>query len=355
MNSIGRIMAEQTEFKLTASPGFEQWLAGQNTSIAFTTYQAKKLFLIGVDPTGKLSIFERTLDRCMGMWATSQTLYVSTLYQLWRFENVLEPGDLHNGYDRLYIPQLGYITGNLDIHDIALDSNGRVVFANTLSNCLAHVSETHSMTPCWRPPFVSGIGFGDRCHLNGFAMRDGKPAYVTCASRSDVKGGWRAHRKDGGLVVDVDSNSVILNGLSMPHSPRWYVGKLWLLDSGTGYLGYVDPEHGKFERVAFCPGFLRGLAFIGNYALIGSSLARNKTFTGLYLEDELAKRDMEPRCGLFVINLLSGEVSHSIQLEGVVSELYDVATLPGVRRPMAIGFKSDEINHMISVGPKSTL
>ena len=347
-------MDEENPFNLTISRHFTTWLAENGISLAFTTYQAGKLFLLGHNPNGEISIFERTMDRCMGMWSDSQTLYVSTLYQLWRFENALEPGQLSNNYDRVYVPQMCYVTGNLDIHDVALDGQNRVVFANTLMNCLSHVSDTHSMRPYWQPPFISRLATEDRCHLNGFAMRDGLPAYVSCASRSDVADGWRDRRNDGGVVVDVASNEIVLEGLSMPHSPRWYGGKLWLLDSGTGHLGYADLNKGRFERVAFCPGFLRGLAFIGDFAIIGSSLSRkNDTFQGLALDDELAKRDADPRCGLFVINLRTGDLAHSVRMEGVVSELYDVSVLPGVRRPMAIGFKSDEIKHTISIGPSS--
>lgn len=349
-------MTTEKRFELFTSRQFVEWMAEQHVSLAFTTYQAGKLFLLGINPEGKLSVFERTLNRCMGMWSDAQSLYISTLYQLWRFENVLAEGELSNGYDRVYVPQVGYITGDLDIHDIAVDVNGDVVFANTLMSCLARVSQTHSMSPCWTPPFISRLAVEDRAHLNGLAMRDGKPAFVTCVSQSDVADGWRDRRSDGGVVIDVASNETIVSGLSMPHSPRWYQDKLWLLDSGNGYFGYVDIDKGDFIRVAFCPGYLRGLAFIGDFAVIGSSLPRdNKTFQGLRLEKELKQRDAEPRCGLFVVDLKTGEIPHWLRMEGLVTELYDVCTLAGVRRPMAIGFQNDEIRRMISIGPESSL
>src|SRR5579863_8060421 len=193
------------------------WLAEQGISIAFTTYQAGKVFFIGLQPDRKLSVFERTLNRCMGMCLSGETLYISTLYQLWRFENALDPGQLHNGYDRLYLPQVGWITGDLDIHDIAIDVLGRVVFVNTLFGCLATVSESHSFVPLWKPPFLSKLAPEDRCHMNGLAMENGNPRYVTCVSESDVADGWRDHRTGGGVVVDVRENKVVVRGLSMPH------------------------------------------------------------------------------------------------------------------------------------------
>jgi uncharacterized protein (TIGR03032 family) len=350
--SAAKTEAEKPELELMGSRQFNSWLAEQKLSLAFTTYQSGKLFLIGMQPNGRLSVFERTFNRCMGLYATPQTLYMTSLYQLWRFENSLAPGRAHNGYDRLYVPQMAWTTGDIDIHDVALDKDGRIVFVNTLFGCLATVSDQHSFVPLWKPPFLSKLAAEDRCHLNGMAMEEGSPRYVTCVSQTDVNDGWRDRRGDGGTVIDVATNDIVLTGLSMPHSPRVYQDKLWVLDSGTGYFGYVDRKQGKFEQVAFCPGYMRGLSFSGDFAIVGLSLNReNKTFQGLALEDNLKKRKAEPRCGLQVIDLKTGDVVHWLRIEGVVRELYDVVTLPGVQRPMALGFKTDEIRRMISVGP----
>ncbi len=341
--------------EINASRQFTPWLYSQNLSLAFTTYQVGKIFFIGLQADGKLSVFERSIDRCMGLCAEGNNLYVGSLYQLWRFANALEPGQEHNGYDAVYLPQISYVTGDLDIHDIALrkeeDNKNSLIFVNTLFSCLGTESETHSFVPLWKPPFISKLAAEDRCHLNGLAMKDGKPKYVTAVSQSDVADGWRDKRLDGGCVVDVESNEVILTGLSMPHSPRWYRDKLWLLNSGTGEFGYADVQSGKFEAVAFCPGYLRGFAFHGDFAIVGISQPRhNRTFRGLPLDEQLQVKQAEPRCGLLVIDLRSGDVVHSLRIEGVVVELYDVVALPGIRRPMAIGFRNDEIRRFITVG-----
>src|SRR5262249_18110577 len=133
-------------------------------------------------------------------------------------------------------------------------------------------------------------------------------------------------------------------------SPRVYRDRLWLLNSGTGELGWVDRNRARFEPIAFCPGFLRGLAFAGDYAIVGLSQSRReRTFSGLAPHQRLREKDAEARCGLWVIDLRSGTVAHWLQLEGVVIELYDVAVLPGVRRPMALGFQSDEIQRLITI------
>lgn len=335
---------------LTASRQLPAWLAEQRTSLAFTTYQAGKLFFVGLQPDRSLSIFERTFNRCMGLCADGNTLWMSSLVQLWRFENVLAPGVTHEGYDALFVPQLGYTTGDLDIHDIAVDGDGAPVFVNTLFGCLARPSVTHSFRPVWRPPFLSKLAPEDRCHLNGLAMRDGQPGWVTAGSRSDVADGWRDRRTSGGCVLDVATGDVVVDGLSMPHSPRWYRDRLWLLDSGSGWFGWVDPTRGAFERVCFCPGFARGLGFVGDFAVVGLSKPRdNSTFADLAIADELRRRDADARCGLQIIDLRTGDAVHWLRIEGVVSELYDVVPLPGIRRPMALGFVTDEIRRMLTI------
>jgi uncharacterized protein (TIGR03032 family) len=138
----------------------------------------------------------------------------------------------------------------------------------------------------------------------------------------------------------------------MPHSPRLHDGRLWLLNSGTGFLGYADLERGRFEPVVFCPGYARGLSFVGNFAIVGLSKPRhNHTFSGLELDDNLAARRAEPRCGLVVIDLRTGDAVHWLRVTSVIEELYGVEVLPRVRRPMAVGLRSDEICRVISIAP----
>lgn len=348
--TTGAGTAPQLEFM--PSRQFPEWLAEQKLSLGFTTYQAGKLFLIGLQPNGRLSVFERTFNRCMGLWSDGQTLWMNSLYQLWRFENALERGAVHEGYDRLFVPRLAYTTGDLDAHDVAVDGEGRPVFVNTLFSCLAHPSETKSFRPVWRPPFVSRLAPEDRCHLNGLAMdpAGGGPAYVTAVAETDVADAWRDRRLGGGVAIDVAADAVVLRGLTMPHSPRVHDGRLWLLDSGTGQFGWVDPAAGRFEPVAFCPGYLRGLAFHGRFAVVGLSQPReNRTFSGLPLDDALAKRGAEPQCALMVIDLKTGDIVHWLKISGIVHELYDVVCLPGIVRPMALGLKTDEIRRVLTI------
>jgi uncharacterized protein (TIGR03032 family) len=345
-------MSTPPSLEIAASRQLPSWLREQGLSLAFTTYQSGKLFLVGLKPGGGLAIFERTFERCLGLCATAdaQTLWMTSLYQLWRFENALPVGETAHGYDRLYVPQCGYTTGDIDAHDVALDRGQRPVFVATLFSCLATPSESHSFRPLWRPPFITKLAAEDRCHLNGLAMRDGQPAFVTAVSTTDVQEGWREHRRDGGVLVDVASGELVARGLSMPHSPRLHGGRLYVLNSGAGEFGVVDPASGEFEPICFCPGYARGLAFAGDFAIIGLSTCREqRTFAGLALDDALAARHVQPRCGLLVVDLRTGDIMHSLTIGGIVRELYDVAALPGVRTPSALGFKTEEIRRTLTL------
>lgn len=99
----------------------------------------------------------------------------------------------------------------------------------------------------------------------------------------------------------------------------------------------------------FCPGYLRGLALVGGFAVVTLSLPRHRTFDGLPLRERLEQRGAEAQCGLYVIELSTGHVLHTLRLEGLVSELYDLVALPGVTRPMALGFKTTEIERLVLV------
>jgi uncharacterized protein (TIGR03032 family) len=334
--------------EITCSRHFPAWLAEQRVSLAITTYQANKLFLVGLKPEGRLSVFERTFPRCMGVWSDGQTIWLATQFQLWKLENMLAAGESSDGYDRLFVPRHGYVTGDLDIHDLAVDERGQPVFVNTLFSCLATLDERYNFRPLWRPPFISRLAAEDRCHLNGLAMRDGRPRYVTAAGQSDVADGWRDRRREGGCVIDVDSGAVILDGLCMPHSPRLDGNRLWLLEGGAGRLGFVDLAAGEFTPVTFCPGFVRGLALVGNYAVVGLSKARHdQTFQGLPLQEQLTERHADARCGVHVIDRQTGDAVHWLRIDGPVEELYDVIALPAVTRPKALGFQTEEIRHQV--------
>ena len=195
---------------------------------------------------------------------------------------------------------------------------------NTRFSCLCTFDGLHSFVPRWRPDFISAYAAEDRCHLNGLALRDGQPRYVTALGTADTKGGWREHKADGGVLIDLQSNTLIGQGLCMPHSPRWHQDRLWFLESGRGSLSTLDPETGETSLIAEMPGFTRGLDFIGKYALVGLSQVRESlVFSGL----PITRVREERNCGVWVIDTDNGEIAGMLRFEDQVQEVFAVQVL----------------------------
>ena len=344
--------APQVEYSL--SGGLVARLLRMNISIAFTSYQSGLLYLMGVLPDGGAHLHQSAVQKPMGLARSNDgKLTLAAGYQIIEYENVLQSHErINETFDACYMPRTMHITGELDAHDVGTDDQGRIVFVNTRFNCLATVSSQHSFEMLWKPAFISALVDEDRCHLNGLAMDAGKPAYVTAVSRSDTVDGWRDRRANGGIVIDVQTNEIICEGLSMPHSPRLHNGELWLLNAGTGELGVVvrgeNGGMGHFEPRMFCPGFLRGLAFHGGFAFVGLSKTRYKRFEGLALDQRLKDADSEPWCGIQIIDLEKRSCVDWLRIDGAIGELYDLEIIPGFRCPMAVSPGSPEAAKLIT-------
>lgn len=346
----------KTSFYAACSRGFARWLGRHDASLVLTMYQWGRAYLVSVQ-NGEVLIDDHVAPRVMGVAANDRTIWLGAEHSIFRYENCVAPGCRdERGRDARYVPQTVYVTGDVDTHDVTVDDSGRVVFANTKYSCLATVDERTGFVPLWKPPFVSALVPEDRCHLNGVALEDGKAAYVTVIAKTDTHEGWRQHKHDGGCVIDVRTNEVVVDGLSMPHSPRVHNGQLWLLESGSGYLCRFDPTTRRLERVVLCSGYTRGLTFVGDYALVCTSRPRHGIhFAGLEIEQNLAAARAQPKCSLQVVSLKDGKITHELIFEGDVSELYDVAVLPGIKRPSMVGFYGDELLNTYTHGPFGSL
>ena len=236
-----------------------------------------------------------------------------------------------------FIATAAYGTGDIRVHELAYTKDGLVI-VNTRFSCLAAIDAANSFRELWRPSFITELAAEDRCHLNGVAIVDGAARYVTALGDSNEPAGWRARKGDGGIVIDVTANEIVARGLSMPHSPRWYDGKLWVLESGEGRLCTIDPASGKRDVVAEVPGFARGLAFAGPYAFIGLSQVRESVFDGI----PIAKRS-ERHCGVWLVDLRTGKILGFLRFEGSVQEIFDVQLLAGIRYPDVLEPNDDHV------------
>jgi uncharacterized protein (TIGR03032 family) len=325
------------------TPSFATLLRHLGASLLVTTYQAGKLVMVRAEGD-HLNTHFRSFKAPMGLALADggAKLAIGTTIQVWEFRDMpdvasrLEPAGTH---DSCFLPRASHVTGNVLIHEMAygrspLAPSGRgsggegvLWFVNTRFSCLATLDPESSFAPRWRPPFITELEPSDRCHLNGLAMVDGKPKYVTALGETNEMGGWRPNKAKGGLVMDVDSGVILCRGLSMPHSPRWYGGRLWVCESGSGTLGYVDVNIGRYEAVAAVPGFTRGLDFAGNLAFVGLSQVRESAvFSGIPITERLAPE--ERTCGVCVVDLRSGETVALLKFESGVQEVFAVAVLP---------------------------
>jgi uncharacterized protein (TIGR03032 family) len=325
---------------MEVSSGLAAWLAQVGCSLAVSTYDAGKLILLGNNGLGGCSLFERTIEGCMGLHSDGDLLHLAARSQVLRFRDAGAAG----GWDRRYLPRMAWYTGDVDAHDLGVDAAGRPLVVATAFNAVVRVSEDTSFEPVWWPRFLPGPVQGDRCHLNGFATEGGEVAVVTLAGPSDRVDGWRDHRDAGGQVLDARTHEVLADGLCLPHSPRLHDGRVWFLEAGHGRLCVIDG--GKTEVVAELPGFTRGLSFIGGYAVVGLSAPRNgELFDSLPLGRVAAERGQSPMCGVVIVDLATGRVDHFLAVHGnVIREIYDVAVLKGAARPMAVGFRGGELN-----------
>ena len=312
-----------------ATPGFAAWLFQQSLSIFISTYQHNRLLILSASGREELSLAAHPFDRPMGIVVSSSMLGLATRRHLWEFRNVAAPRK-----ESLFQLRSVTSTGYLDAHDLVASENDDFILVDTRHSCLRRIEHSAPPEPIWLPPFISKLSPEDRCHLNGLAAEGIAPRYVTAVSHSNEAEGWRQSRCGGGLLIDVANNEIVLNGLSMPHSPRIHRNRLWLLNAGAGELGCVDPTNSRFQPIAFCPGFLRGLAFHNEFAVVGlSQTRRNRTFAELRLADELERRRRQPFCGLAVVNIETCEIPFTIQFAAPLAELFDVQLLHSPRRP----------------------
>ena len=338
------------EFRYTQTESFVELLRRLGASLLVSTYQANKL--LAVRAGGGLSTLVRTFDRPMGLAAAGGRLALGTRKEVWFFRNApdiaprVEPAGRH---DACFVPRSAHVTGDIAVHELAW-AGEELWLVNTRFSCLCTLHPDYSFVPRWRPPFVTAFTADDRCHLNGLAIVDGRPKYVTALGETNTAHGWRADKARGGCLIEVCSGAVISRGLSMPHSPRWHDGRLWLLESGTGQLVLVDPATGRRQRVAELPGFARGLAMVGPYAFVGLSKIRGgSAMDGV----PLAERREQLKCGVAVVDLRSGRILASLEFQTAVEEIFDVQLLPGLRFPEVIGFQQETIQHTFVVPRES--
>lgn len=316
----------------TADEGFKNWMSLYGGSLIFSTVESGKVAFLGWDGR-QVTLLMRQFDYPTGIGLTHNQIAIASRRRITLFSNAkllaYDYDIAHQGlYDACYLPRASWYVGEIKPRDILFDKKG-MVFVNTRFSCLSRPSFQYHFETVWHPPFISDLVPEDRCHLSGAACVNGNLAYATALGMSDTPGGWRENKTTGGILLDVQTGKILLHSLSLPHSPRWYRECLWLLNSGAGELWVVNPRTNETKVVCSLPGFVRGLDFWTNYAIIGLSQIRKKEKNS---KIPLLDKNQEALCGVAVVNILSGKLEGLFQLTQGCEEIFDLHLLPTVRR-----------------------
>jgi uncharacterized protein (TIGR03032 family) len=312
-------------------------LSRLGVSLLVSTYQAGKVAAVGV-AGGELTLSYHNFERAMGLAVTPDTLAVAARAQVWLLPAApdLAPRVAPAGrHDACFLTRSSHFTGEIQAHELAW-AGGELWLVNTAFGCLCTLDGRHSFVPRWRPPFLTALAAEDRCHLNGLAVADGAPRYVTALGETDTPQGWRADKVRGGCLIDVPTGETVARGFAMPHSPRVHGGRVWMLHSGAGRLVLIDPSSGRAEPVAELPGYTRGLALHDHFAFVGlSKIRETATFGGM----PIAERRPGLKCGVGVVDLTTGRLAAHLEFVTGVEEIFDVqvvaARCPALSGPYA--------------------
>jgi uncharacterized protein (TIGR03032 family) len=351
-----------------------QILESFKMSLAVTTYQAGKLVLFRAEPRNGTSVLNthfRNFKKPMGFAWEPGRFALGTSNEVWEFHDMpavahkLDTPESPRSCDAAFMPRVCHATGDVQIHEMVwlprqqtaagtkLPTLPELCFVNTRFSCLATRSDVYSFVPVWQPPFITALAPEDRCHLNGACLRDGVLRYVTALGETDTRGGWRDNKPSGGILMEVPSGNIICRGLSMPHSPRWRDGKLWILESGNGGIGVVDEKSGKYEEVCRLPGFTRGLDFVGPYAFVGLSQVRESaTFSGISIAE---KPQAERFCGVWVIDTRNGKIAGFVKFTDAVQEIFAVQGLAGLSWPEVLLNDDTHVSETYELPPEALL
>lgn len=342
-------------FSCEYTPQFAELLYRLNCTIALSTYQAGKLVLLSPKSEESVIQLPRTFPKVMGIAQNSKgnKLALACEKDVQIFTNAPDLAEFYpkspKKYDALFMPRMTYHTNALDLHDLSFGENEDLYAVNTLFSCLIKLDSDHNFTPVWKPKWVDRIQGQDRCHLNGMAMSNGRPKYVTAFNTGNTPQSWRENITSSGVLVDVTTDEIICEGLPMPHSPRIFKDELYVLLSATGELARIDKDKQKYEVIKGFGGFVRGMDLIGDYLFVGISKIRKSSTTF----GKLSFPKSSNQAGIVAVHLPTGSVVARLNYLASVDEIYDVNILPGIVRPNILNRLTDTYQLGVSIPGQS--
>jgi uncharacterized protein (TIGR03032 family) len=327
------------DVQLQWSKNFESWLSIKKCSLVATTYKTNLIFCFGLwQDKLQIAYSQYAHPGELRYWNGNIYLIANVgITTLIHIDKNNKYGTAGMKFDGNFIPRSMSFVGDIGIHDIHVNKQGDIYFVSSLTNSICQLTvdphSTHNFSIVWTPHFISRFAIEDRCHLNSFCLMNGEPVYATCIKMSNVVDAWRQDMIDSGVIIDVRTNEVVCSNLTCPHSVAYYNDRLYVLDSGTGRFGWVDfdrPIDERFTELSFIPGYLRSLKFIDDYAVVGVSTDRfDKHFAHLPLGAKLTELKIAPECGMYIIDIRTGDVVHKMTLNNI-REIAGVEIIPNV-------------------------
>ncbi len=338
-------------FSCICTPHFTELLHKLECSIAISTYQASKLIFISSKNDEEIIQLPRHFDKLMGIAQNEKgnKLALACRDKVQVFTNAPKLAEHYpkapKKYDALFLPRLTYHTGALDIHDLSFGTEEKLFAVNTLFSCLITLDNEYNFTPFWMPNWIDSIASEDFCHLNGMAMLDGQPKYVTAFNKGNTRQSWKKNMTQTGIVVDITTNEIICEGLAMPHTPRIFEGKLYVLLSGTGELVCIDPIKKNYNVVAKLDGFVRGMDFVDDYLFIGINKIRKKSSSF----GQIPINNKNNQASVVAVHLPTGSIVGNMTYQNSVDEIYDIHILKDIVRPNILNTKTEIHKAAVSI------
>lgn len=263
------------------------------------------------------NLVEVPIQRPMGMGFTDDGLYLGSRYGISWFDRIY-----YNKEDKwLYRQDLTKYLGFIDCHELVI-FNEQPIFANTLFSCLASVALTHDFSIFYQPGFIKNIIPEDHSHLNGIALENGLPRYITCFSPNNRPGfkSWK-DKPLTGCVWDLVSDRPVIDNLALPHSPRIIDGDLFVCDSGRGRV--LRRSGDELEAIANLRSFTRGMIATDDYIIVATSKIRENACNPQIDKSLLT----ENKCGIHFCDRHNFKLVESYYFEDK-KEIFDFQLIP---------------------------
>lgn len=335
------------DFSSSSTDSFLEFLKLLNISLAVTSYDCQRLIVLR-HHQNKLDTHLVPVARPRGLAIHGNKLTVATYTEIINYyrQDSLPAEQLESielEADALFLPRNSHITGEINAHDIAWGEGG-LWLVNSRFSCLCTLQPDLSFKPRWWPMFLDGPTGDGAGHVNCMAMENGKPTYVTCFGAFTQDRSWReAETLDTGLLIDVQHNKVVLDGLYLPHSPKIYNGKVYLCNSGEGTVMSYDPATGSVETLLELQGFTRALTFFQGYMIVCCSRFRKS--------ERVAKLPLEQKyddshAGIYVVDMEDMSIVAYCRFDGDVSQLYDVVVIENAVQPVVLGLQDPRVTNL---------